>query len=767
MGKKAWKTEGKERIKGWGYSGRKMVLALLMAVLVAGVSGCGKGGNPASAEPEESWEPIPPGTYVPVASFREAVFDGFGDLSAEYSWQGDTVLYMETCWDSQAQERSRTIYRQSLDGRGEPEALVAETKEKRIDFFFADQEGNLYILGQEYGEETGQQAVEDTGDASRYYYSKLTGDGQQVFLTYPEGLPELQGPLFNVKGHADSEGNGYILDEFGGRVLFFDKEGNYCGEEAASLSGRHVVDAGPDGVYLWAQNWEAGCVELQKLDVEKGTVGEAQMLPVPDLVQSSNYTLLSGYEEGLLISSSDTLFRYDFSARQTEELLDWSDGNVNVDGYQVAGLRSLHRNERGELELEALLSSWATLESEIVQITYVDASTLPRRRTITLGGSEYTGYSLNKAIRRFNRENKEYQIRLVQFDEDDLMNALLYGKEEVPDLLDAGEVSVALLEHKGLLEDLEPYVADSQVVQKEDILEGIWEAGFAGGHLVRMVTAFHIESLVTTADTIQEPGFTPEELLALQEENPEARLLDYCYPLQVFSLVMAPQLERFVDWEKGKAFFDSDTFVDLLETVAGFRYPEDPSLGRNQKVFHEDEEIRKFLKGEYLVRWDYMGSYYDYQKRRDTYKDKARFIGYPAMDGQPCFELVPQREFCIYAASPRRDGAWAFIEYLLTETSQDWYGSEQGSFPVRKDSFAAYLEKPYDKYRNFIGEAQKEEYRGELLYMSEHLFRNGMDDRQIQMILYEEVEGFFAGDKTARETADIIQNRVQLYLDEQ
>ena len=36
----------------------------------------------------------------------------------------------------------------------------------------------------------------------------------------------------------------------------------------------------------------------------------------------------------------------------------------------------------------------------------------------------------------------------------------------------------------------------------------------------------------------------------------------------------------------------------------------------------------------------------------------------------------------------------------------------------------------------------------------------------ILAIIYEETGSFWAGDKTAEDTAEIIQNRVQLYLDE-
>ncbi len=43
--------------------------------------------------------------------------------------------------------------------------------------------------------------------------------------------------------------------------------------------------------------------------------------------------------------------------------------------------------------------------------------------------------------------------------------------------------------------------------------------------------------------------------------------------------------------------------------------------------------------------------------------------------------------------------------------------------------------------------------------------RRYYENEEIMNIVSEEIEAFFAGDKTAEETAKLIQNRVQLYLD--
>ena len=54
-----------------------------------------------------------------------------------------------------------------------------------------------------------------------------------------------------------------------------------------------------------------------------------------------------------------------------------------------------------------------------------------------------------------------------------------------------------------------------------------------------------------------------------------------------------------------------------------------------------------------------------------------------------------------------------------------------------------------------------------LLYLVENARGDKLKDEIIYEILYDELELYYSGDITAKEVAEKIQNRVQLYLDEQ
>lgn len=733
-----------------------MLVMMLMANMLTGCSKTDKDGETGNENsvPEEV---VPTGIYVPVADITTSEFEGFRS-GENYCWQGDTVLYARSQTDQATRKDTRILYKKSLDGLGEPEVVFQEGTEGRsFSLFFTDREDNVYLFGKE-----------KQGEENRYYFSKTDKEGQQIFISYPED-ESLKSNLNLSKGFVDGNGNSYLYDHMNSIVLFFDKEGNYIGSGKGAIKNGDMVDAGEGNVFLWGKSYEQNGIEIQRLDCEKAAISEEEIVTFSNISERfDTYSILSGYEEGALLSTSGKLYRFDFSTGEAEELLNWDDGNVNVDGSMAESIRSLKRNEQGNLEFEVLLNSWITNEAEIAKISYVDQAYVPQKQVITFGANSTTMILMREMVQKFNRGNQKYQLKMIEFDDESIREALLYGKGEIPDLLDAGIMPLSMLQKKGLLADLTPYFEKSDVVRKEDILESVWEASLVNGTMVRAVMSYTINIYATHSDAIKESGYTAEDIVAMQQANPESRLLDYCSPRNIIRLVIGSQMDRFVDWENRKANFDSKEFIALLETLGGIYVPDDPSLGRNQKVFSMDEEVEKFLNGEFLMRVDAVSAPYLYQQNCQMYQDKAHYIGSPTLDGKPCFEIFPQREFCIYEKSEHKDGAWAVIEYMLSEELQNWYGNGRGNFPVRKDAFLSYLERPYGVGEIYEKTTTEEQYRQELKYMSDYFYINDTDEDLIILdVLSDETQAFFAGDKSAQEVAQIIQSRVQNYMDEQ
>ena len=129
-------------------------------------------------------------------------------------------------------------------------------------------------------------------------------------------------------------------------------------------------------------------------------------------------------------------------------------------------------------------------------------------------------------------------------------------------------------------------------------------------------------------------------------------------------------------------------------------------------------------------------------------------------------------QIAMYSDSEQKEGAWTFIEYMLSEEEQSWYGQEVSAFPVRKSALDVYLTKPYSRIDKMIDEISSEkveevkELALEIEKMFPYLYLSQRSSSTIADIVIEEVQAYFAGDKTVEETAAIIQNRAQLYIDE-
>ena len=142
--------------------------------------------------------------------------------------------------------------------------------------------------------------------------------------------------------------------------------------------------------------------------------------------------------------------------------------------------------------------------------------------------------------------------------------------------------------------------------------------------------------------------------------------------------------------------------------------------------------------------------------------------------------------FAVNQACTAPDGAVAFIKYLLSEECQDWMaldacGDDSIGFPVNAEALEntflyAREHRGMDKYTegallNNMGFAftQAPVSDAGLEKLRKLLFDarlETVDTSEVESIVFEEAAAYFAGSRTAGEVCDIIQSRVQLYLDE-
>ena len=148
--------------------------------------------------------------------------------------------------------------------------------------------------------------------------------------------------------------------------------------------------------------------------------------------------------------------------------------------------------------------------------------------------------------------------------------------------------------------------------------------------------------------------------------------------------------------------------------------------------------------------------------------EEISYIGFPMEDGSGSY-IRATEAYAISAHSDHIEGAWEFLRYYLTDDYQS--GLHQG-LPVQKKVFLENSSSALSESQNYSSDKESaatepmtEEQFEKLVTFLLSVNRRYYENEEIMNIVSEETEAFFAGDKTSEETAKVIQNRVQLYLD--
>ena len=248
---------------------------------------------------------------------------------------------------------------------------------------------------------------------------------------------------------------------------------------------------------------------------------------------------------------------------------------------------------------------------------------------------------------------------------------------------------------------------------------------------------------------------------------------------------------EFVDWTSQQCSFDSQEFVDRLNFVASF--PKEFDYDNYDWDSYESEEIR-MRTGKQLALQTSVSGFENMMSLWYVCSQQPSFVGYPTNSGSGS-------NFHVYgtlAMSSRcanTDAAWQFIRQYLTEEHQTT--EYMWNFPTNRHSFEAFAqqwmtpdyaldengqpmvdEETGEKIRNpktwyWSGEEEIEIYVMEQaqydLFMDLYERTDGVAswNEEISSIIRTECEAFFAGQKTAEETARLIQDRAGLYVFEQ
>jgi len=403
---------------------------------------------------------------------------------------------------------------------------------------------------------------------------------------------------------------------------------------------------------------------------------------------------------------------------------------------------------------------------------------------LTLGTCE-APWELTNAVDAYNARNGKYRVEIVNYLQEDQdypaaqeRLKLDLATSKGTDIIWLGDMAADELGYSGVLADLNPFLTPKD---REHYLVNILEDAQTGDALYEIAAAFTLSFLAGDSRKLgTETGWIMEEMLAaFRADGKDANSLGNVGVNTAQELVRNA-IEDFIDWNTGKADFCNQEFYDILEFC---RDESGWAKATNESV----------ASGTHLAVLGGISGVSSIQYMDWLFGDDWTAKGWPCRQGTGV-KVSFWNSFAISSYSQCPEGAWDFLTYYIT---LDWledytalhpdlpsrtYANIHG-LPLNRSSFEEMLEwSVVQRYYDDTGEPVP-------FYFGEEpvpdFYANSAEDLEkireiisladgkvlsnqsaVFQIIGEEVSGYKTGVLSAEKTAEKIQNRVQLYLDE-
>ena len=324
-----------------------------------------------------------------------------------------------------------------------------------------------------------------------------------------------------------------------------------------------------------------------------------------------------------------------------------------------------------------------------------------------------------------------------------------------PEIMWLSREDMELLAEKVALCDLSDMIPEDI---KEKMIPAALELGMVDGKLVGFTPQVEFETLITADKTWAEDSWSISDLMKFAEskEHLEALASDWLSIMGPSSLLYWVLLRDindspFLDLEQGVSHFDSQEFIQLLELCKKY--------GRYDTSMDKDERIMMLREGKIAASWTSFDSPISFAKVMTDHGGDCHVVGFPTNSGSGNYMISYSGGYlAVNANAEHKKEIAEFIAYLLDYD----YQFKVSGCSVRLDVIQNFDNKYSYSYTKPDGTTWLKEF----LDFLENCEPEPVMPEQIGDIIYEEVKAYFNGDKSAAEAANIIHNRVQLYLDE-
>ena len=658
-------------------------------------------------------------------------------------------------------------------------------------------------------------------DMSTAYLMHVAADGSTIanvdLSVTDDGTDEEDGMGSNISSFAvDAAGNLYVTDY--NYIYVLDAEGKLLFKIDDSQYSGSLCRLQPDQVGILWYNYATGTAESTDengqffipVDLETKTWGEKIKMP------ANVWNVYPGDDAyDFYYKNNDNIYGYTFASDTKDKLVDWMACDVDTSNMYDSGMLSDGR-------VVGMTQDWSsdTTAYQLIVLHRVDASEVKEKTVLTLACMGLD-WSLRSKIVEYNKSNDQYRIQVVDYSEyatDDDYNAgitkltteIISGS--VPDLFLTSNLPIDKYAAKGVVADLYTFMDGGSGLSRDYFVPQVLKAIEKEGKLYELPTKFSVETAYALSSIVDQ--YDTWNVAAVQDAMTQlqegATVFSNGWTKNTaLSNCLSRNLSAFVDWTTGKCEFDSEAFQQLLAFCNSF--PAETSDGDGAIAYASSADIAvddamwesdatRITNGKQLMSTTGMYNFDSYIWNVYAIRDKITFTGYPTEDGSgSSFGL--QMPMAISSVTKYPDAAWDFVCSIIKKMNTIDENNYYYGFPISQAAFDAemtdIMTEQYQLDENgeqvdWDGDGEPDKVirggyetmeNGERVYKDVYaLTQEDIDqilgvinstrsvydyDQEILDIITDEVAAYFAGDKDVQTTANMIQSRVNLYVQEQ
>ena len=550
----------------------------------------------------------------------------------------------------------------------------------------------------------------------------------------------------------------YVLDQDMNYVCKTDVKRTYLTTVITGEDGAPVI-FGEDGDGFYTQN--VGTKEGEKFE----PVRLDNVMPW-ELEGGSGYVLT---ERGILFYRHGALQLYSMEQAKTEKLLELSAAGIYEEDMISVGMMG---------DCIEIIDQYKG--SDHSEYTLVSPGEDVARQTVTIG-MMFLNDQMRERITAYNRNQTAVTlvpvVYLEEYDQEiayqRLTMDLVQGK--APDLILTDGIDFDVLAGAGAFLDLYMLMDQDPEFGRDAFVESILKVHETNGKLYEMGPTFYLYSMFGAKSVVKgRNGVGMQELLQILRENggDVNSIYGFSADESVMTTLCALGMDEFIDWEAGTCDFTQEGFLDILNFAKEYKGKYHESL---YNALHKKELLFVLLM---------IGSVEDYSLWNGMFGETVEFIGYPTTQGSGTVAYF-SGGLTINAKTKHAAQCWDFMKEYLYGGYREGLG-----FPIIRERFNEVL-KASTEEEYMINEIGKRERCAKKHYQERdnkkatvnvykasqeeaNVIRNLIENVsgkhayhvEIVKIIEEEAESYFQGQKTAEQVAEVIQNRVQLYLHE-